>query len=169
MGLYKPDLNEAGDSFYDDINANFDKLDAARLVLAKQHTASSHTGDTAETVLYSLVIPGGTIKANGALSINAIYSLTGSTNSKTCKVKLGGTTFFTSTITTASNVSLSQGPNIRNRNSQSSQVCYGGAATVAIATGAVDTSVDQTLEITGQLADSGETITLESVFVELVR
>lgn len=28
IGLYKPDLNEAGSSWYDNINANFDKLDA---------------------------------------------------------------------------------------------------------------------------------------------
>ncbi|MCR4286650.1 MAG: hypothetical protein NUW09_01420, partial [Deltaproteobacteria bacterium] len=108
--LYKPDLDEAGSSWYDDINANFDKLDAAVVVLGKQHTASSVTGTTSETTLYSLVIPGGRIKANGALRINAIYSFTGSTNSKTMKVKLGGTALFTSVITTASNVSLSQGP-----------------------------------------------------------
>lgn len=169
IGLYKPDLDEAGSSWYDDINANFDKLDAARLVLGKQHTASSHTGDTSETTLYSLVIPGGTIKANGAMSLNCLFSLTGSTNSKTLRAKLGGVVFWETVITGAATISQSIGPIIRNRNSQSSQVAYAGAASSTVITGAVDTSVDQTLTVMGQLANAGEIITLESVVVEVLR
>ena len=170
MGLYKPDYNEAGSSWYDDINANFDKLDAARVMLGKQHTAVSHTGDTNEYTLYSLVIPGGTIKANGVLVITALFSMTGSTNTKTLKVKLGGTVFSTTTITaSASTISQSSSLAIHNRNSQSSQVAYSGSTSAAVITGVVDTSVNQTLAITGQLALGTETITLESVVVEVMR
>ncbi len=169
IGLYKADYNEAGSSWYDDVNANFDKLDAARIVLAKQHTASSVTGTTSETTLYSLVVPGGTIKANGALAVNAIFSMTGSTNSKTLKVKLGGTALWTTTITASATVSQSIGSVIRNRNSQSSQVSYAGSASSAIVTASIDTTINQTLEITGTLALASETITLESVIVEVLR
>ncbi len=177
--FYKPDLDEAGSSWYDDINANFDKLDAAVIVFGKQHTASSVTGTTAETTLYSLVIPGGTIKANGALRIIALWSFTGSANSKTFQFKLGNTVFYTTSTVAASNVALQSQQIIRNRNSQSSQISAGSGAgspgvgfgfyAVAAHTGAVDTSVNQTLEITGQLANAAETITLESVFVEVLR
>ena len=179
MALYKPDSNEAGSSWYDDLNANLDKLDAAVIVLGKQHTASSVTGTTAETTLYSLVIPGGTIKANGLLRIIALWSFTGSTNSKTFKFKLGGTEFYSPSTVTAANISLQSQQIIRNRNSASSQIASGsstanpgvgfGFFTVAPHIGTVDTSVDQTLIITGQLANAAETITLESVVVEVMR
>lgn len=172
--LYKPDLDEADSSCYDDINSNFDKLDAAVTVLGKQHTASSVTGTTSDTTLYSLVIPGGTIKANGALRIWPLFSFTGSTNLKTMKVKLGGTVFLSVSSSATANISAVFFQMIRNRNSQSAQVAGNttggfGVQTNAVYTGAVDTSVNQTLEVTGQLANSGETITLESVAVEVLR
>lgn len=172
--LYKPDLDEAGSSWYDDMNANFDKLDAAVIVLGKQHTASSVTGTTAETTLYSLVIPGGTIKANGALRILPVFSFTGSTNLKTFKIKLGGTEFLLISTSTAANIGHSSFLTIRNRNSQSVQIAGNptggfGLQTAAFPSGTVDTSVDQTLAITGTLASAGETITLESVVVEVLR
>ena len=70
----------AGSSWYDDINSNFDRLDVAGGVLGKQH-GTVFTGTKARQ-RFTLVIPGGTIKANGA-RINA-SSFTGSVN-KTMK------------------------------------------------------------------------------------
>jgi len=146
-------------------------------VLGAAGVAASHTGDTAETQLASLTLPGGAMGPNGVLRVTTLWSYSNSANSKTLRVRLGGLsgTAFQANAVTTSNIGVMQ-RTIQNRNSQSSQIGFNIANAVSyttvgsgtsVATGAVDTSVDQSLVITGQLASAGETVTLESCLVEL--
>jgi len=112
--------------------------------------------------------------ANGILRITALFSYTNSVNNKTLRFRFGnglsGTIFVSSINTTTASYRLTHV--IQNRNSASSQVggmLNGtiGGSTSAVVTGTIDTTAQQTVSITGQLANTGETITLESYLVEL--
>ena len=141
-------------------------------VLAHSAVAVTHTGDTNHTVLATVVIPAGAMGANGCLRITATFSNNNNGNNKTQRVQLNSTTivggFNNTTNVFSHHVAL-----LSNRNSQSSQVrafdtpsSFGNSAN-ALATTAIDTSVAQNLTFTGQLANSGDTITLERYLVEV--
>lgn len=143
-------------------------------VLAASAVGVSHTGDTSEQVLATITMPGGAMGPNGALRITSIFGHTGSANSKTLRFRLGGVSgaeVMTLTATTTSGVMTQR--LVQNRNSQALQV--GGPALASNAfglagapmTAAVDMSTDQTIVISGQLANASETITLESYLVEV--
>ena len=157
------------------LNAMFTELYASRwVVLAASGVAVPHTGDTAETVLGTVAIPAGAIGPNGMIRVTTLWSVTNSANNKVLRARLGGiggTQFFSTTQTTVATyndpVRL-----IQNRNSQSSQIgrgasTTGAGSTAAVVTGTIDTSAAQDLVFTGTLANSGETVTLESFLVEL--
>lgn len=141
-------------------------------VIAQSAVPSPVTGTVAETTLASITIPGGAMGPNGALRISLAFSVTNSANNKTFRAKLGGQTFLLYTVG-ATNMFLAA-PLIRNRGAQNVQLVQNnanaglGAASVAPANANVDTSVDQVLTITAQLASAAETITLEAYTVEVV-
>jgi len=64
----------------------------------------SVTGLTAAQVGPNWSVAANTLGPNGVLEIAAVFGCQGSTNSKTCAVKLGSATIFTSATTTAANV-----------------------------------------------------------------
>lgn len=146
-------------------------------VLAAGATPVSHSGDTFETALASITLPGGRMGPNGVLRITAVFSHTNSGNSKVLRYRLGGSGVSGSAmmgITTSSTTSVMTQRLIQNRNSEASQVAGPsgiassfGASNNAPATAAIDTSVDQAIVLSCVLADSGETITLESWLVEV--
>lgn len=144
---------------------------AAR-VLAQTAVAASVTGTAAETVLATYTLKGGVMGPNGVVRVTTLWSTTNSSNNKTIKVKLAGTPFFASAVTTSASVSSIN--MIRNRNNQSSQAYFTTASTTfaatpsAIVTSAINTTIDQNIEITGQLANTGEAITLEGYTIELL-
>lgn len=111
--------------------------------------------------------------ANGQLRETSFVSITAGTNSKTCSFELGGSAFLSRAETGGTVAALRDQREICNRNSVSSQVSRRvsaisgfGQNTNATSTGAVDTSVPQDLVLYGQLANSSETITLESWLLE---
>jgi hypothetical protein len=130
--------------------------------------------DTTEDVLANITVP--FFGANGRLRITTLWTMTNSGNNKTMRVRLGGasgTIYMTSTQTTQA--TLKDMREIGNRNSASSQVggmpgTSGGfgLSTTAVVTSTVDTSAGTVLVISGQKANSGETLTLESYCVELL-
>jgi hypothetical protein len=145
-------------------------------VLARSAVAAAHTGNTTETTLATIAIPAGAMGPNGALRVTTVFSFTNSANAKTPRVRLGGasgTAFMAPSLTTGDSSMLQR--LIMNRNSASSQVgpsstinnSFGGQGG-AVVTATVNTASAQDLMITGQLANSGETITLESYIVELL-
>lgn len=138
-------------------------------VLAQSAVATTVTGTTAETVLASVIVPGGLVGPNGSLRITPIWSSTNNGNAKTGSVKFGGVSHAAHALASA----LSAGSmfTIRNRGVLNSQITYGGAPgtvqTVSNTTSSIDTSVDQVLQITGTLATGTDSLTLEGYTVEL--
>ncbi|MBP3958342.1 hypothetical protein J8F10_24095 [Gemmata sp. G18] len=135
----------------------------------------SVTGTTSETTLATVTIPAGLMTANGALRVRTLWSYTNSGNNKVPRMRLGGiggTVFMGPTFTTTASAQIDS--DVRNRGAANSQVSWNfsslgiGSSTGAPTTGSVDTATAQDLVFTGQLTNTGETITLESYRVELV-
>ena len=130
------------------------------------------TQTTAEITLFSLTIPGGIIGAYGSLRVRILGYDNNNANTKTFKASLGVFTFLNIPVTAT--WSLPTMKSITNRGSLSRQVAgyIGGIDSGPInannAYGTVDTSVDQTLTITGQLGVATDWIYLESVVIEVL-
>lgn len=148
-------------------------------VVAASAVAIPHTGTTTQTVLATIPISAGIIGANGILRVTTVWSVTNSGNAKTLSVRFGasgagtgGTAFTARSVTTVTGTRMQT--QIANVNSASSQSGYttnadgfatttGGVPTTA----AINTAAASELAICATLADSGETITLQSYVVEL--
>lgn len=148
----------------------------ARRTLGNGAVAVSLTGTTTETVLATVSVPAAFLGPNGLLLGTALWSFTNSANMKTLRVRLGGiggTVIDSATPTTQT--SQRRGFEVNNRNSQTSQVTCGTGSTGgwgpanAPVTPAIDTSAAVDVVFTGQLANAGETITLESYFLEAIK
>jgi hypothetical protein len=146
-------------------------------VLGASAAGAPHTGDTSETVLAAITLPGRAMGPNGVLRITTLWSYTNSANGKTLRVRLGGLSgaILQAIAVSATNIGVAQ-RTIQNRNSESAQIGFNIASTNSFttvgsgsppATASVDTSTDQDIVITGQLANAGETVTLEACLVEL--
>jgi hypothetical protein len=143
-------------------------------VLAASAVAASHTGNTTETALATIALPAGAMGPNGVLRITSVFSYASSVNAKTFRFRLGGAsgTEFLNLAQTTSSGFMTQRL-IQNRNSQASQVgsplvianTWGPGVTPP--TGVRDTASAQDIVISGQLANAGETVTLESYLVEV--
>lgn len=134
--------------------------------------AVSVTGTTAETTLATIPIPAGLIGAKGKVILYPLFSATNNANNKTVRVKLGGSSGYF--LQTSGYLQLSNIIVFRNFNSEAVQKIASGTTTGlgnttgAFTTLAIDTSVATTLEVTGQLTNTGDTLTLEGLFVEIV-
>lgn len=138
---------------------------------------SALTGTTNETADVNFTLFGNLLGLNGGLEIQLKYTHTNDANTKTRRVRLGGTGI-TGTILadpqSSSNATTHVNSRIENRNSASSQLGQNGtvnytASTNAWKTGAVDTTVDCLLAITTQLGNSGNSSTLEAYRIILIR
>ena len=129
------------------------------------------TGTTLETTLLTVNIPAGLIGISGKVKMYPLYSMTNNANNKSLRIKLGGSTAFSTTVSNSSQSSALV--IIRNIGSESVQksstsVVSGlGNIGTALATLAIDTSVATTITITGQLAVGTDTMTLEGFFMEI--
>jgi len=145
------------------------------VVLSQSAAAASVGATTAETTLATITIPASILGLNGSMQVYTTWSCTSSANAKTMRVRFSGgsgTAFQEVPVTTSA--TLSMVCNISNRNSVSAQVGltpvdlpFGGASSVALATSSANTNAAQTIVITGQKANSGETLTLERYYVEI--
>lgn len=170
-------FSDAAQALCDD--ASFEEMCAtlgAWRLLGHSAVAASVTGTLSETVLASVNVPAGAMGPNGILRITTDWSYTNSANNKTLRARLGGlsgTAF--DVIVPTTNAYQRRQCEIRNRNAQNVQLAPPsafatggwGTSTASVVTGAIDTSLSQTLVITGQLANIGETITLQAYLVEL--
>jgi hypothetical protein len=151
------------------------RLDGWR-VIANSGVAAAHTGNTTETALRTVTIPANSIGPNGILKVTALYSFTINANNKTPRIRLGGMSgsgLYSLAIASQGAVAILR--EVQNRNSASSQVFvpFGtttsyGVIGAAAGTATQDTTTDLDLVFTGQLANSGDTITLESYTVEVL-
>lgn len=145
-------------------------------LLAKSAVAvGPHTGTATETILATVAVPARLMSTNGILRITSLWNYTSSANAKTCRIRLGGisgTAFLEAAIT--SGVTMHALTVLRNRNATNSQVggqasgAMNGSSGSAIVTAAIDTTANQDLVFTAQLANTGESITLHAYEVELL-
>jgi hypothetical protein len=143
-------------------------------LLAASGVAASVTGTLSETVLATIAVPGGAMGLNGGLLIYSTWTYTNSANSKTLTQKFGGSTVAGVSLTTTA--TFSDIRRVRNRGVTNVQtVSQGttagspiGSTTVAPTPLAIDTTATQNFTLSGTLANTGETITLESYEVWLV-
>ena len=143
-------------------------------VLAASGASVSVTGTTTETTLATIPVPAKAMGPNGVLRITALWTYPNTANIKTLRHRFGGTAFNSQPMTTTAMVQTFV--MIRNANSEIAQKALNLSNTTPFATstgtpmiGAVDTRIAQNLTISGLLANTGETITLESYIVELMR
>lgn len=143
-------------------------------VLAKGATIVPWTGSLVETALVPLVLPGGLLGPTGWLRWSILWSCTNNANTKTLKVRLAGTTLAQQAVTTQAAARMSGW--LANRNSESVQAF--GQATTGLATDegtstgsitqtAIDTTVNQTLDLAGLLANVGDTLSIEAYLIEV--
>lgn len=152
------------------------RLAPSREPLAASAAAISHTGGTNETALVSIAIP--PLGPKDHILVDLQWGYTNSGNNKTLRSRFhteagtSGTVVCTTVgTTTAADRDIFRGANRDAVNSQIWGMATGGAVSSSsgnVAT-SVDTSVGAYLNITAQLANSGETITLDSYLVEIVR
>ena len=130
------------------------------------------TGTTAETNAANITIPANAIGPNGQVEIEFLGTATNNANSKTFRVKFGGTTFYTLVAST----DASDQPHIRISNrGTGSQIAFPGSVAVGLGKGgsatpttsSVDTTAASSLTITVQLATSTDTVTLESYLIRV--
>jgi len=141
-------------------------------VLKQSAVPASVTGTLSETTLATIAIPAGAMGANGMLRITALWSFTNSANNKTLKGVLAASQFMNQVFTTSTSIRTQT--MITNRGAANSQVGHAASAgafsgsTSAVVTSAIDTTQAQNFTLTGTLANTGETITLEGYTVELL-
>lgn len=146
-------------------------------IIAASAAPASAAADTSENTLATITVPAGVMGNNGIIRVTTLWTVTSSANNKTVKIYLGGlagTTYLSVTLTAVA--SYQPMTIIRNRGTSNSQVGGPDAATASISsstdgvsTSSIDTSASTTIVITGTKASSGETLTLESYLVELIR
>jgi hypothetical protein len=139
-------------------------------VLASSAVAVPLTGTTATTPLATIAIPANRMGLNGYFVVSTVWSCTNNANRKSYLLQFGTTV---SDIDLANSASYSDQRTIQNRNSASSQVIFAGTggfgtSTTALSTAAQNTTTSINLIINGDLANAGDTMTLESYRVELV-
>jgi len=148
------------------------KLNA--FVLYSNLTTASLTGTTSETTLATIPIKGGVLGVNGKLRFYILGTVTNSANTKSFKLKHASTTLWQVGYTTA--VGVTAQILFLNKNSESSQVTslfntaiLSGSAATVVTPSAIDTSADFSLTLTGQLADSADSISVTAIFVEIMQ
>jgi len=156
-----------------------DQFDTSKLelgmsyVLARSFAPASVTGTLAETDLATIDIPAGLMGPNGVLRIVCFWSFTNSANTKTVRNRFGASPLSSLQVTAIGSSRTTS--YAFNRNAENSQL--GSTATQGISDGssagawtnlAVDTTVAQTIRITAQLANAGESVTLEGYMVEVM-
>lgn len=130
----------------------------------------SHTGDTAETSLHNLTIPGGMIGQHGQVEIYAIWSGSGTGGGKNLRIKFGSMTAHSNNYG-ATTLSSEIFTRIANK-TESAQVCRAAAANYSSSTsaptvGSVPTADDVVVDFTAQLGFPADSMTLESYEVRI--
>ncbi|KQN33626.1 right-handed parallel beta-helix repeat-containing protein [Sphingomonas sp. Leaf38] len=161
--------------FFDGVQWNVEATGlASRATIATSAVAAGTTGSTSEVTLATIAIPA--LGPNDAVEVITNWSFTGSTNTKTLRVRWGQS-WLNFAASGATTVRMDDVRRIQNRGSTSSQVGHAnastspgtGTGTANQAVGVLETSVATTMTITATLAVGTETATLESYRVEIVR
>lgn len=152
---------------------NFTPGKTGPLILCQSGSASSHTGDTTETVLATCAVPANAMGKNGQIEIDVLFSKTGTAGAPTYRIKYGGTAFHGITNTSTA-LSYEAHVRVSNQNATNAQIGATastpggwGSSTSAPNTGSVDSTAAQNITISVQGASAADTITLQSYIVIL--
>jgi hypothetical protein len=150
--------------------------DTTQMTLKASAQAATLTGTLTETALATIKVPARAMGTDGRIRVTALWSMPNSANNKTFRVRFGGmsgTAFHQETY--GSGVQSSRVViEIANRGAVNAQVGgpagYAGVGTNSGAPilSAVNTDADVDVCLTAQLANTGETVKLESYLVELM-
>lgn len=148
------------------------KLNA--FVLYSNLTTTSLTGTTTETTLATIAIKGGVLGENGKIRFHILGTVTNNANNKIFRLKHGATSLWQVAYTTA--VGITSQILFLNKNSESSQVTALfnsttgsiSSSTTAVTPSTINTSADFSLTITGQLANSADSISVTAIFAEIM-
>ena len=143
-------------------------------ILGRLTTSVNNSDDTNANTLYSVVIPGGTIGANGSIRVTVVAAGAGGSITTLIDVKLGA-----SVIGTLASLGTDAHGQIRtdfwNQNNQNNnQAAYVGIDTTTIENAAIldtseNTTSDATLSVVFTQSSSGDTVSsLRYVLVELL-
>jgi hypothetical protein len=148
------------------------KLNA--FVLYSNLTTTSLTGTTLETELATIPVKGGVLGVNGKLRFYILGTVTNNANAKSFRLKHASTPLWQVSYTTA--VGVTAQILFLNKNSESSQVTslfnssiLSGSAVTVVTPSAINTSADFSLTITGQLANSEDSISVTAIFAEIMQ
>lgn len=146
------------------------------VTLAQSGAAVSLTGTTSETVLATYTLPGGLMSANGQIEIIHFWNVVNSANNKTVRIRhsavgggVVGDIYYSNTQTAI--VGLQGITCIRSANSTTAQKGWGIGSTGSSGIGAIASALrsftrglqnDSDIVLTAGIADSSETLTLES-------
>lgn len=143
-------------------------------LLKTSGAAATHTGDTTETNLGYINIPGGALGANGCVLVDSIWGTTGSAGTWVLYVTVAtgtstgstsGTDIVSGTVTAGTNNRSSV--LICNANSASSQVAFANAGasftatTNGLGTAAINTASAWTISLNAKVNNSADTIALK--------
>ena len=142
-------------------------------------TAGAYVGGTAEVILASLIIPGGSMGANGMISAQSSWGCSNSANTKSARTRLNGVLFGQQSQTTMASFSMMNG--IKNRGNPAIQfqpASGTGAPSIALggspsssnvnAQTTIDTAVDTTLTFRGKLDVATDFLVLETCTIEIL-
>ena len=158
------------------LTGNGDSLDLVSTniinrTLLVSNVALTNTGTTTENIIYTGVLPAGSIGVNGSFHITGLFSTTNNANAKTFKIKISGVIIATINFTSVN--SFSTYTIIRNRNSLTVQISGGAtgigntsfndATAITNAVYSFDTSTALTLTVTCQNAVGTDVATIEAL------
>lgn len=157
----------------------------SRRILYRSNVSASLTGTTSETLIDSFLIPGGTVQANDWIDVKLHFTRTGAAGAFTNRLRIHTANQVSGATVIANAWAMNTGQlmqqtrrTIRMKNSVSAQEAFPSAAITedditvtgsAILTMTQDFSNNQYIIVSGQLANSADTLTLRSWMIELIR
>lgn len=139
---------------------------------------AAHTGTTAETILAQCTLAANALGLAKVLRSFMFGTQTGNTNTKTWRIRLGGLTgeilaSAAPNAAVATVASLEVTTMNKSTAAAQSNMCRGTRPQdtliqASLANTTVDTTVEQTIVITGQLANGADAMTLTGALIELV-
>jgi len=151
--------------------------DSIRLLEAS-NTPEPTNGTTANVAIKTYTLPAGTMGPNDSISIEFMFSKTGTAGTYNSKVRFGAATeVFIRNGAGGTNISGNFKSVISNNNSTSSQKFMGKglddhyirSTTTAMETSAVDTTADVDIEFVAWCGDAADTMILESYRITLIK
>ncbi len=149
------------------------------VLIYKNNTPSvAHTGNTTETLLEEILIPGKLLGPNGGLRISSRVTTTNNANTKTYRVRLGTATGIGGTAVNdpqwTTNATITCTTWIDNLGAENSQIGFNGnplgsGTPNSWRTSTINTANNFLVSITGQLGTAADSIQVVSTTIELVR